>query len=321
MSSVAKSCEVKGRCGPVFLVGAPRSGTTLLQYMLRSHPGISMPTGESHFFIPLYRNVEKYGDLGKLENVERVLKEMYRMSSEFLDTDLHGMKFDIHEVAVELHANGCNTMPSIISGIFSKNAKGEGKKRWGDKTPYYILHVDKLLEWFPGAQIVHIVRDGRDCALSLFDREHDFGVYNVYHAAKYWQQYVDAGDDFKEKLSRDVYMEIRYEDILANQIDSIKTICDFLGVEFSEDVINFKKSSGEGKTPLLQKPVQKDNMGKWRTKMSPWQIRVFESAAGDTLSRHDYALLTRAVRLPFPVRAFYRLHNKLLSWYYSRFRR
>ncbi len=319
MNSVVTSSVITGRHGPVFLVGAPRSGTTLLQYMLRSHPSISMPTGESHFFIPLYRNVQHYGDLSKLENVERVLKDMYRMSAEFLDTDLHGMKFDIHEVAVELHGKGCNTMPSIISGIFSKNAKGEGKQRWGDKTPYYILHVDKLLDWFPDAQIVHIVRDGRDCALSLFDREHDFGVYNIYHAAKYWQQYVDAGDDFKEKLNHDVYMEIRYEDILENQIESIKTICEFLGVGFSEDVINFKKSSGEGKTPLLQKPVQKDNMEKWRRKMSPWQIRVFESAAGDTLSRHGYALSTRPVHLPLPIRAFYRLHNKLLTWYYSRF--
>lgn len=80
---------------PIFIVGAPRSGTTLLQYILRSHPGISMPTGESHFMIPLYRNAGKFGDLRQIENVRRVLHEMYRISANFLDTDLQGMKFDI----------------------------------------------------------------------------------------------------------------------------------------------------------------------------------------------------------------------------------
>ena len=57
---------------PIFIVGAPRSGTTLLQYMLRSHPNISIPTGESHFFIPLLKNSKKYGDLNKLKNVKNV---------------------------------------------------------------------------------------------------------------------------------------------------------------------------------------------------------------------------------------------------------
>ena len=81
--------------GPIFIVGAPRSGTTLLQYMLRSHPRISLPTGESHFIVPLYRNTAMFGDLTKIENVRAVLVEMYRRSADFLDTDLHGLKFDI----------------------------------------------------------------------------------------------------------------------------------------------------------------------------------------------------------------------------------
>jgi hypothetical protein len=81
--------------GPIFVVGAPQSGTTLLQRMLRSHPRISSPTGESHFFIPLYRNRERYGDLREKANLRRVLEEMYRIAPDFLDTDLHGMRFDI----------------------------------------------------------------------------------------------------------------------------------------------------------------------------------------------------------------------------------
>ena len=84
---------------PIFIVGAPRSGTTLLQYMLRSHPRISLPTGESHFFVPIYHNRAQYGDLTKYENIRRVLEEMYRRSRNFLETDLHGIRFDIDSFA------------------------------------------------------------------------------------------------------------------------------------------------------------------------------------------------------------------------------
>lgn len=64
--------------GPIFIVGSPRSGTTLLQYRLRNHSRISLPTGESHFFIPLYRNQHKFGDLGYVENVRSVLEAIYQ---------------------------------------------------------------------------------------------------------------------------------------------------------------------------------------------------------------------------------------------------
>lgn len=157
----------------------------MLQYRLRNHPHISLPTGESHFFIPLYRNLESFGDLRQVDNIRRVLQAMHEQSRDFLETDLHGVKFDVDRLARELHAEGRHTMPAIISGLFEKNARGEGKSRWGDKTPYYVMHLPKLLEWFPDAQIVHLIRDGRDVALSLFGRQHDFSVYNTYFAAEY----------------------------------------------------------------------------------------------------------------------------------------
>lgn len=302
------------RNGPIFIVGAPRSGTTLLQYMLRSHPRLSLPTGESHFFIPLFRAVDTYGDLTRLENIRAVLAEMYRRSADFLDTDLHGMKFDINTLAQELHADGHHTLQAIITGLFEKNARGEGKARWGDKTPYYVLHLSKIIEWFPDAQIIHLIRDGRDVALSLFARQDDFGVYNTYFAAKYWQQYVETGREQGAKLHPDQYLEIRYEDILSDQKNALQKICNFLGEEFNASLLEFKKAGGAGKTPLLQKPVQSDNADKWRSQMSATQIRIFESAAGDTLQEHGYALMTPARRLPLAMRAAMRLHNHLVAW-------
>ena len=163
----SESAMASEQTGPIFIVGAPRSGTTLLQYILRSHPRISLPTGESHFFIPLYRNVRNYGDLSKRENIRLVLEAMYQQSADFLDTDLHGLTFNIGKLTDEFYAERRFSMQSIIAGLFEKNAAMEGKTRWGDKTPYYVLHIPKLLEWFPNGQIIHLIRDGRDVALSL----------------------------------------------------------------------------------------------------------------------------------------------------------
>lgn len=305
--------------GPVFIVGAPRSGTTLLQYMLRSHPALSLPTGESHFFIPLYRNAEAYGDLSKLENVRRIFQAMEAQSAEFLHTDLHGLKFDVERLAHEAVAAGRCTMRDIISGMFETNAAGESKPRWGDKTPYYVLHIPKLLEWWPDAQIIHIVRDGRDVALSMFGRRHDFRAYNTYSAAKLWEQYVATGHKLGQAVPSRQYLELRYEDMISDQKAALQKICGFLDETYSDDLLDYKKSGEAGKTPLLQKPVKKDNQGKWKQAMTPWQIRVYESGAGSTLQAFGYDLTTSADRLPLPLRALYRWHNAISTRWYRLF--
>jgi hypothetical protein len=304
--------------GPVFIVGAPRSGTTMLQYRLRNHSRISLPTGESHFFIPLCRNADKFGDLSRVENVRLVLAAMYEQSSEFLDSDLHGIKFDIDRLAGELHEENRDTIPAIISGVFKKNARGEGKLRWGDKTPYYVLHMPSLLEWFPDAQIVHIIRDGRDVALSLFGRRHDFRVYNIYHAAKYWQQYVEVGCEAGARLGPKVYMEVRFENILRDPTGVFKRICAFLGEEYDDKMFDLQPVDDPGKTPLVHQAIKEENKEKWRHEMTSRQIRIFEAAAGDTLERLGYYVKGKSRRLPLPSRVFYRAHNSMVNVFWNR---
>ncbi len=306
------------RAGPIFIVGAPRSGTTLLQYILRSHPRVSLPTGESHFIVPLQRERERFGDLRRPENVRRVLEEMWRRSRDFLATDLHGLRFDestIPELAEVLAGAGDGTMAGVIAALFDRNAAGEGKARWGDKTPYYVLHMPLLLEMYPEAQFVHLIRDGRDCALSTLVRRDDFHVYNFYCAAKYWQHYVEVGQEVGPTLAPGHYFEIRYEELLEDPPAILRRLCDFLGEEYSDQLVNFRKARDLGKTPLLGKPIQSDNKEKWRTQMSPRQLRAFEGVAGETLARNQYPLATAARPVPLPMRGAYRAHDRLAhSW-------
>jgi len=204
-------------------------------------------------------------------------------------------------------------LPDIISGLFEKNAHLEGKVRWGDKTPYYVLHIPKLLQWWPNAQIIHIIRDGRDVALSLFGRRDDFGVYNVYVAAKYWQEYVERGHQLGSVLAPKRYLEIRYEDLVANPEESMQRICAFLGEEYSSKLFHVQAVENPGKTPLVHQPIKSENAGKWRTEMRLHQVRLFERTAGDTLRRFGYQLTTPESPLSIFERAAYRLHNKLFN--------
>jgi len=300
--------------GPIFLVGAARSGTTLLQYMLRSHPRISLPTGESHFIVPMGEQAAVFGDLSRLENIITVLETIFRRHKEFLVEELHGIHFDVRMIATALHRRGVRDMPSLIDGLFRLNAEGEGKVRWGDKTPYYAMHLERLLSMFPTAQVVHIVRDGRDCALSMLERKYDLNIFNIHEAAETWLRYVRAAREFGRRVKENQYFEFRYEDLLTDPESTMRNICTFLGEDYSESVVNFCKPSEPGKTPLLQKPVQPQNSDKWREKMSDWHKRIFESVSREVLCESGYSLSMSAPQPPLfgIVSTAYKAHSWLM---------
>ncbi|MCH9670730.1 MAG: sulfotransferase [Gammaproteobacteria bacterium] len=303
---------------PIFIVGAARSGTTLLQYMVRSHPRISLPTGESHFIVPMLQRAAEFGDLSREENITRVLEAIYARHRYFLDDELHGVKFAVPSMASALVERGVTDMTSLIDGIFQVNAAGEGKSRWGDKTPYYALHLERLLDAYPDAQVIHIVRDGRDCALSMLERKFDLRIFNIHEAAEIWMQYVCAAREAGKKFGPERYFEFRYEDLTKDPETTMRAICAFLNEEYSDETVNYRKAadSGDGplKTPLLQQPVQSQNSEKWRSNMSSWDQRIFESVAGDVLIDSGYSLSKPDPEpLLFPVvSTAYKVHGRLM---------
>lgn len=305
--------------GPIFIVGAPRSGTTLLQFMLRSHPNISLPTGESHFIVPIYKNRIKYGDLRQKENLRKMLTAMKNQSQVFLETDLHGLSFDLDHMLDFLHEKKCSEVAEVFSVFFNENSKGEGKIRWGDKTPWYVLHMPLLLEMFPNAQIIHIIRDGRDVALSLFGRKKDFGVYNIFKAAEYWSIYLEKGQADGALLPKEKYLEVRYEDLLLDPVLKMKEICRFLGEPYTDKILTYKKPSlASGQTPLLVKPIQLDNAFKWKKKLSAKDQKIFEKVAWDILKRNGYETRFGLTSVTFLEKLRWRLHNTFCNLVYRK---
>jgi len=288
--------------------------------MLRSHPRISSPTGESQFMVPLHWDACRFGDLGRIDNVRRVLEEMRRLSTEFITTDLHGMEFDVHALAEASISRGADTIPKIIRLLFETNAVGEGKVRWLDKTPYYACHMPTIYSMFPDATFIHIIRDGRDCALSMLQRRHDLRIFNVYSAATTWKRFVDAAQASGRCMGNDRYLEVYYEKLVADPKGVMQRVCGFLAEQFDEGVVRFEKSRDpHNKTPLLSKPVDSGNTAKWRHQMSARAVGVFECVAGETLGRNEYPLVSGRHRLSMAEHTFYRLYSRAAAWYSRRF--
>jgi len=162
---------------PIFIVGCPRSGTTLLRDLLRSHPNLTLPP-ESQLIPRFYR---AYGDPSSDREAwlraRRILHNP-RIASWGISTS-------------EAEFAGCRSFSRVIRRLFEVWAAKEGKPRWGDKTPHYVRHLPLILRLFPEAQVIHIIRDGRDAALSWIRA--GFEPRNLYVAARMWNDWVAKG--------------------------------------------------------------------------------------------------------------------------------
>lgn len=207
---------------PIFIVGCPRSGTSLLRDLLRAHPNLTFPE-ESHFIARFYR---AYGDPSSDRQAWKLARRILRT----VQVGTWGIDLEARDFA------GCRSFSEVVRRVFAAWARREGKPRWGDKTPHYVHEIPLLLELFPEAQIIHIVRDGRDVALSWLKKR--FEPQNLYKAAQLWVDMVSRGRSDGSLLPASVYHEVRYETLLAQPEQTMRQVCDFLKEPFDPAVLS-----------------------------------------------------------------------------------
>jgi hypothetical protein len=249
---------------PIFIVGCQRSGTTLLRLMLDSHPRISCgpETGLLSDLATLTRE-----NAGYLRNYGLPDEYWDRKFAEFF----HSFKHDY--------------------------ASSKGKSRWADKTPKYALSLDYILRLFPGCQIVHLVRDGRDVVASHRDR---WGYWSAIKATVKWPRYIRAARAAGSKLPPERYIEIRYEDLVREPELVLRRLLDFLHEPWDPAVLEHDKKQHDiaghhakfiaGRRAAAEEPsaIYKNRVGAHKRELDPLLRLLFGLFSRRTLSRLQY---------------------------------
>lgn len=264
----------------LFLVGCPRSGTTLLRVMLDSHPRLAIPP-ESHFIAKWAAQPERFGAAGAFD------------ASRFLNAILVHKWFalcELDEAAVRRHFAHATpaTFSDAVRSLYACYAQTRGKVRWGDKTPAYVRHVGALATLFDEARFVHIVRDGRDVAASLIKQA--WGPDNVHSAALFWKRSILSARRDGESIGSSRYCEIRYEDLVSQPQEQLETIGRFAGLDFDPAMLRhfeFERPMRATKLDSLARPAAPKSLD-FRALLTSDDVRLFERVAGDVLEGCGY---------------------------------
>jgi len=292
---------------PLIVLGVSRSGTTLLRVMLDRSPGIAIP--DETFFIPQLAHRHR----GRVD------------PDSFLDDLRRSPRLAAWGLSVDDFASCLRPGLAIgeaISAVFDAYATSCGKPRWGDKTPMYMRHLGLLERLFPDAQYVHLIRDGRDAALAFLDMPEGVVTKTWAHPkdaagfAREWRIEVADARDLGRRVGSSRYLEVRYEDLVADPERVVRTICEFASLPFEPAMLEYSGSIDVSAKPHHQRLLQAPTKGlrDWRTQMSPVDTRAFEAIAGDLLAELGYELLDHGSARP-GARA-----GMALAWYRVRMR-
>jgi hypothetical protein len=266
---------------PFFIVGNPRSGTTLLRFILSSHSRIYIP--EETGFLP-----HVTGYLGRTltrDEVARLVRRIGRMNAEWLD-----LVADEEAFYASLPAP---TLTHVLDQLYRIKLAPHHAVRWGDKGPSYVRVLKSIDAIFPTAQYIHVIRDGRDCSLSALKKwGRQYWYYDTYYLMQTWARNVRAGQAAASWLGAERYLEIRYEELVSDVEAVVRRICGFLGEAFEPQMLDHTRLARQLAAPTghleVEQPVTQRTVQNWRQTMSPFDQKVATRVAGQELSRLGY---------------------------------
>jgi hypothetical protein len=287
---------------PIFLVGCPRSGTTLLSSMLHAHPRLAFPP-ETRFLLPAYESRDAFGDLSVRANRVRLGQRITGRGSRFRDLGLD------RTAVVNAIADGPPTLGSAFGVVWQEFARSRGKVRWGEKRPAYWRYMDVVSQLFPDAQFVHLVRDPRACVASLLRVHWTEG--GVEDAAAVWVLAEREIHRFADRAGPETYHALRYEALLADPARALGGLCAFLGEEFDSSMLDYQEAAHDivpdRKTwhDNTKGSLDQSRTDAWRVQLSRSQIRLVELAARRGMRRWGYPPTAEHVRPSVPGLARY----------------
>jgi hypothetical protein len=304
---------------PIFIIGNPRSGTTLLRLMLTCHPRIVIPP-EAGFLIQLQK--EHGGFRGGAEALDH-----------FVAALLASPKFEYWKLPEPVLRRALaeakpGTYAALIAAVYVCYASVHqpGKPRWGDKNNHYLAYIETIASLFPDARFVHIVRDGRDVACSYRSLADVKGEYaprlpsDVFEAVFDWNRNLARIRRSFARVGWKRAHELRYEDLVREPESVLRRVCEFLGEEYSPAMLEYDRENRERELEPRDfdawKRKNRDGVdltavGRWERELSAEEKALAQMAGATMLRQYRYATPTRAnvrvrakyVQLAFQCRA------------------
>ncbi len=284
------------RSRPIFVVGTPRSGTTLMAKVLGRHSRLFMP-GETHFFDDVYAHRTALGDLDDAQARGRVAARLADHYQRYWETADQERIDRIREQpgAWVNWRDGMRDYRDALSGFMEMQMTLEAKARWGNNAPRDIFNVEEILAFYPQAKFVVCVRDPRDFLLSYKGKwkvtgdEHTERLRKLYHpviTSLLWKSSMRQLASLKAKVPAGNRVIVRYEDMVNAPEETVRRICAVLEEAFEPHMLEVEESNSS--TGQQQKGIFATSVQRWRTELRPAEIAVAQRLTRGEMQEQGY---------------------------------
>jgi len=279
-----------------FVIGSPRSGTTLFRLMLNRHSALVVPP-EAGFLTWLH---EKYKDF-KIEMIADFVDELSK-TKKFSSWNIEVSA--LQDYIVEEKPQNYKSLIDLVYAFYAEKVLQKSFTLMGDKNNFFLNEIDKINTIYPDCKFIHIVRDGRSVAVSyqgLAKRKLSSSNApqlsgEIEEIAKTWRQDIQViGKHFRDIAPERVLL-IRFEDLVLNTECTLKEVSSFLGLEYDAEMLNYYLTTeSEGLEPkdFLEwkeknsKPLLREEAYKYK-QLSRNDRRIFEEVCQDELKLFSY---------------------------------
>lgn len=287
------------RSRTTFMFGFERSGTTLLSMMMGAHPLLAVPLTVTGLWYTYAQRLDNYGGLKTRADVEALVRDLLKEERILLwDEDI-----EFNDVLEQLEENSYSAVIRAFNQVY---ANKKNKPHWANLDIATIDNMELAYGWFPDVRFIHIVRDGRDVALS--HETMPYGASNTLDCAQSWERRLTISMKMGRMLPASQYKIVRFEDLVIEPETTLIGLCNFIGIEYSPRMLEYttmvdQKIPDDRRWlwPALDKAPQPQKCYGWKERMDAKRRIVFEGEAGFLLERLGYETYTQ---LPKKISAY-----------------